>query len=534
MSLVYRFFSFLFLRKGALFFCCFTILFQNLQSQIHPPKREFRGVWIASVKNIDWPSRAGLSTEKQQAELLEMLDRCKETGLNAVIFQIRPAGEVFYESRFEPWSSYLNGEMGKAPTPYYDPLEFAINACHERGLEMHAWINPFRLNLDWFEGKELPQGHIGNRFPDWTFAYGKNLYVDPGNPYARRYILEIVSDVVKRYDIDAIHFDDYFYPYKIQGEILNDSLSFQRFNIDNLNLEDWRRQNINSFIRDVSDSIYAVKPFVELGISPFGVWRNISQDPKGSNTRSGQSSYDDLYADILKWMEEGWIDYVAPQIYWSRGFGPADFEVLLDWWERNRKRTKLYIGQALYKIDNNSDTNWSNPEEIPQQIRQIRNLRSVSGSIFFSAKWLKTNPLGIMDSLSQNHYYFPSLTPYANRFQVEAPLAPYGLETDSDPKGVAMIWSSEASNKEVKYYVVYRNKGRKIPLPLPEYQQTIVRSNDLYFLDKNTRWLRKYTYAITAVDWLGNESEISNFRSQRRWSRIPKKPKKEKATLGGR
>lgn len=511
----------------------FLLVFSDLCGQIHPPKREFRGAWIASIKNIDWPSRSDLSTEEQKRELAALLDKCKEAGLNAVLFQIRPTGEVFYASPFEPWSEYLTGAVGRAPRPFYDPLTFAIEEAHKRGMELHAWINPFRLHMDWHADKSLPADHLANKKPEWTIPYGKNLYLDPGNPKTRAYLTEVILDVVKRYEIDAIHFDDYFYPYKIQGEDFLDSVSYQSFNPRNLDLDDWRRSNVNAFIKTISDSIYETNSYVELGISPFGVWRNKHQDPMGSDTRSGQTSYDDLYADILYWVREGWIDYVAPQLYWSQGYSPADFTHLVDWWAEHCGGSKLYIGHALYKINNNADINWENPSEIPEQLKLIRRYKSISGSIFFSAKWLNTNPLGVFDSLKTNHYYFPSLTPRMTRADYQLPLSPINLETDSDKKGIVMIWDDQGLEDEVKYFVIYRNKGRKMPLPLPEFQVATIRSEELYYLDEKTRFFSKYTYGITAISWRGNESELSPLRSQRRWSGLFGKKAKEKATLGG-
>lgn len=533
--MIFVFRSFLFVNFCRFFtFGILLFIFSDLLCQTHPPKREFRGAWIASIKNIDWPSNKDLSTEEQQTELRDLLDKCVEAGLNAVVFQIRPTGEVFYNSPFEPWSEYLTGKVGRAPSPYYDPLTFAIKEAHSRGLELHAWINPFRLHMDWKLGKDLPADHIAIKTPEWTIAYGKNLYLDPGLPQTRKYLTQVILDIVKRYQIDAIHFDDYFYPYKIQGESFNDSLSFDRYNSRNLSLDEWRRSNINTFIKTISDSIYEANSYVELGISPFGVWRNKSQDPMGSSTRSGQTSYDDLYADILYWIREGWIDYVVPQLYWSQGYSPADFRHLVDWWAEHSGGSKLYIGHALYKIDNNVDPNWENPREIPEQIKLLRRYKSVSGSVFFSARWLKTNPLGVFDSLRNNHYYYPSLTPPMTRADYQLPLSPINLELDSDPEGIAMIWNDRGLEGEVKYYVVYRNKGDKAPLPLPEFQLTIIRSEDLFFLDEKTRFFRKYTYGVTAVNWRGNESDMSAYRSQRRWSGLFRKKEKEKATLGGK
>ena len=504
-------------------FCfCLILIFlfsSSINAQTHPPKREFRGVWIATVKNIDWPSKAGLPSDDQKLELTRLLDLHKENGFNAVILQIRPGGDAFYESSLEPWSRWLTGEEGRRPYPYYDPLTFAIKESHLRGMEFHAWINPFRAALDWDLGLGNSPEHIAIKNPEWFIPYGKNLYFDPGIPEAREYVRSVVMDIVNRYDIDAIHFDDYFYPYKIAGELFDDSTSFINHAWPGEDLADWRRNNVSHFIRMLSDSIRQVKPWVKLGISPFGVWRNQADDPRGSATRAGQTSYDDLYADILKWLREGWIDYVAPQIYFSIGYPPAAFDVLVDWWSKNSYGRNLYIGHAAYKVNNNPDVNWKNPAEIPRQIKLIRQYReSIQGSIFFSSNWFPKNPLGITDSLRENLYYYSCLLPVTPWIDALPPVSPVGLETDSYKDGIAMIWENTGLEQDAEYYAIYRAEKKEEPVAAPEYLLDIVRGKDLYYLDRDTRFLRKYTYAITALDRNHNESKISHFRSQRRWS----------------
>ena len=511
------------------FIFVFSFAVKHIHGQAHPPKREFRGVWIATVKNIDWPSEAGLNSEDQQLELINQLDLHLQNGFNAIILQIRPGGDAFYQSPFEPWSQWLTGQQGRPPIPYYDPLAFAIAEAHKRGMEFHAWINPFRASIDWELETAIDPDHIIFRQPDWFIAYGKNLYFDPGIPEVRAYVKEVVMDVVNRYDVDAIHFDDYFYPYKINGEEFGDSISYANHGWAEPEKGNWRRNNINTFIQELSESIRKAKPMVRLGISPFGVWRNDRDDPRGSATRAGQTSYDDLYADILTWLKEGWIDYVAPQIYFSIGYQPAAFDVLIDWWSKNSFGRNVYIGQAAYKVNNNQDKNWEDPQEIPRQIRLIRQYReAVHGSIFFSSKWFSRNPLGMTDSLRENLYYYPSLPPISPWIDALPPISPIGLETDSDKEGIAMIWEDIGLEEEAAYYAIYRANKSNLPIAAPENLIALVRKSDLYYLDRETRFLRKYTYAITALDRNHNESQMSEYRSQRRWSGWGKGRKKKK------
>jgi len=387
-------------------------------SQNQTPKREFRGVWIATVKNIDWPSRAGLSSEEQQRELVNLIDRYHQMGMNAIIFQVRPAGDVFYFSAIEPWSEWLTGIQGKAPVPFYDPLQVAIEACHERGMELHAWVNPFRAYLDVDRDRMTHVFHVMHTHPEWVVTYGPNAYIDPGIPAARDYVVEVIEDIVMRYDIDAIHIDDYFYPYKIEGKAFPDTLSFERYGRNYRDKDEWRRENNNQFIYELRNTIKTHKPWVELGISPFGVWRNNADDPLGSDTRAGVTSYDDLYADVRTWLQKGWIDYVAPQIYFSIGYPPADYAILLDWWSQNSFNRQLYIGKAAYKVNNNHDQNWKLPGQIPGQIRMDRQREKVDGSIYFSAKSLILNPFCYTSLTSKTLYQ--GFLPLTNRGAIAA------------------------------------------------------------------------------------------------------------------
>lgn len=363
-------------------------------------KKEMRGVWIASVLNIDWPSKKGLSVEEQKQEFIKILDNVKEWNMNAVFVQIKPVGDAFYPSKFSPWSEYLTGKQGE--NPGYDPLEFMIEEAHKRNIEFHAWFNPYRLTMSGGIDK-LSNDNIGKQRPDWTITYGGKLYLNPGIPEVNDYIIKSIMEVVKKYDIDGVHMDDYFYPYKVKGEIYKDDEQFEKYGKGFENVADWRRDNVNKLIKQLHKSIKAEKEDVSFGISPFGVWRNISTDSvRGSNTKAGIQNYDDLYADILYWMENNWIDYVAPQIYWNQGFKIAEYNTLVNWWSKYAKETNtdLYIGQAAYRIKD-----WDNSDELINQIKYNREFKEVKGSIFFSYSSLVKNPKGILEKIKNDVYF---------------------------------------------------------------------------------------------------------------------------------
>ena len=364
-------------------------------------KTEFRGVWIATVDNIDWPSRGNYDPDSQKAEFTRLLDMHQRNGINAVVVQVRPAADAFYPSPYEPWSQWLTGKQGAPPTPYYDPLEFMVTQTHKRGMEFHAWMNPYRAEFNIGRSSISPT-HITRLHPEWFLAYGDKRYFDPGNKEAQQYVTSVVRDVVSRYAIDAIHFDDYFYPYRISGKEFPDNAKFLQYG-NGMNKDDWRRSNTDSIILMISKAIKEENQHCQFGISPFGVWRNGDKDPEnGSNTRAGQTNYDDLYADILLWLKNGWIDYVAPQLYWEIGHKAANFEVLVDWWGRHSYGKNCYIGLGIYKA--NSNGAWKDKTQIPRQIEILRNTPNIQGMIFYSSKIFDKNPNGWSDSLRLNYF----------------------------------------------------------------------------------------------------------------------------------
>ncbi len=372
------------------------------------PKPELRAVWIATVDNIDWPTPGNYNTDSQKAEFIRLLDTHQYNGMNAVVVQVRPATDAFYPSPYEPWSQWLTGVQGKPPSPYYDPLEFMISETHKRNMEFHAWMNPYRAEFR-IGGSSIAPTHITRLHPDWFLSYGDKRYFDPGNKDVQRYVTNVVKDVVSRYAVDAIHFDDYFYPYRIAGQVFPDTVSYTLYG-NGTNREDWRRSNVDSIILMLHDAIRNTNPKCQFGISPFGVWRNADKDPvNGSNTRAGQTNYDDLYADILLWLRNKWVDYVAPQLYWEFGHKAAPYEILIDWWNNHTYGVNCYIGLGMYRA--NSNGAWKDNTQLPRQIEMLRSKPNINGMIFFSSKSFDKNPNGWNDSLRLHYFKDPVPTP---------------------------------------------------------------------------------------------------------------------------
>ncbi|MEJ7611814.1 MAG: family 10 glycosylhydrolase [Ferruginibacter sp.] len=362
-------------------------------------KKEFRGVWIATIDNIDWPDTPRIGAEQQKASFIKLLDMHKKNGMNAIVFQIRPAADAFYPSPYEPWSQWLTGVQGVPPVPLYDPLEFMIAETHRRGMEFHAWMNPYRAVFN-ITRSSVAADHITRTRPEWFVTYGGKKYFDPALPAAQDFVTEIVKDVVKRYKPDAIHFDDYFYPYPLPGIPFPDDVTYRK-NSRGLSKAAWRRSNTDSIILKVSTAIKQVNKNCRFGISPFGIWRNANADKDGSLSK-GLSNYDDLYADILLWLKKGWIDYVAPQLYWAIGNRSAPFEVMTEWWSRHTYGKDCYIGIGYYMAGYNAA--WRDKTQIPRQIRVIRNTPNMKGMIFYSSRSFEKNPYGWNDSLRTNYF----------------------------------------------------------------------------------------------------------------------------------
>jgi len=398
---------------------------------------EFRAIWIATINNIDWPSNPNLPVEAQKGEFIRLLDTFQKFNLNVVILQVRAASDAFYESKSEPWSQFLTGKQGKAPSPYYDPLAWAIEMCHRRGMELHAWFNPFRVrNLGFYP---LDPNSFAAKHPQYVKEFDKKYFLDPGYPEVISHLVEVIAEVATNYDVDAILLDDYFYPYPVDGKKFGDEKSFTKYgrHFYPKRLKEWRRENINHFISSLHDTLVQINPKIKFGISPFGIWRNKSVDPAGSAGLRGMSSYDDLYADVRKWLMNGWIDYVIPQLYWEKGNHFGDFTSLVQWWSDNSYGKPLYIGQALYKSTAGKN-GWVLPDELTDQINYLRTNQKVRGFAFYSAsniqklsasqvKALRGNQLNSVAAIDDNRHV-PVTTPSAVSTPVVAPLTSAQIE----------------------------------------------------------------------------------------------------------
>lgn len=391
-----------------LFLILFLIPFRgsSQDSSAVPASREFRGVWIATVNNIDYPFEPTTDAELLKAEFISLIDLHKRNGMNAIVFQIRPSADAFYASSLEPWSRWLTGTQGLAPEPYFDPLQFMVEETHKRGMEFHAWLNPYRAVFS--KNTTLAPNHISRTHPEWLLTYGDKKYFDPGNPEARKYLVSIVKDIVQRYNIDAIHFDDYFYPYPLNGIEFPDAKSYGLYG-NGLSRNNWRRSNTDSIISNIHDMIKAVKPSCQFGISPFGIWRNSESDPEGSNTQRVLTNYDDLYADILLWLKKGWIDYVAPQLYWNIGHRRAEFSMLVDWWNNHTYGRNCYIGIGIYLVGSNNE--WKDLTQIPRQIEKIRSAKNIQGMIFYHSRTFEEDPFGVSKKIREKYFNYPAAPP---------------------------------------------------------------------------------------------------------------------------
>jgi len=520
----------------------FLVFSQNIASWGQPPISELRGAWIATVANIDWPSKPGLPVERQKAEFDSLLDVLKAMNLNAVFVQVRPSGDAFYNSASVPWSKFLTGEQGLPPADSsYDPLRYMIKAAHDRRMEFHAWLNPYRATWD-LDTANLSLIHPLRSLPpavkkQWFFRYGRRYYFNPANPFVRQYLVNVVRDIITRYDVDGIHFDDYFYPYKEQGEALNDYNEFASNPRGFTNIEDWRRDNVNKLIQDVSQVVKKFKPFLRFGIGPFGVWRNADRDPtNGSDTRAGITSYDDLYADVLLWLKNGWIDYVAPQLYWSIGYPPADYQKLVDWWSKHTYGRHLYIGHAAYKIANSpNDANWNKPEEISKQVALNRSNPNVHGSIYYSVKPLFRNPLGVQDTIINKLYQYPALVPSIPTMAKTPPATPQICRVKGTPSTVKLAWQvcDILTGEEMPhYFAIYRFDGEAIGNFRDPYNLLITTpfySEKYIYEDQTAVGGEYYTYVIVAY----NRANVESYSSEPIYVKKTKKGAKKKRKLFG-
>ena len=485
-----------------------TFLFSVLAvSVLHAqsPKREFRAAWIASVSNIDWPSKPGLPAIEQQQQFIARLDQLKALGCNAVIVQIRPCADALYDSKIEPWSNYLSGRQGEAPFPYYDPLIFMIAETHKRNMEFHAWFNPYRALMDSKQHAPSPK-HITRTHPEWIVNYGGQSIIDPGIPEARQYVIDVITDVVKRYDIDAVHLDDYFYPYRVAHSEFGDGKSYAKYG-QGANRDDWRRNNVSLFISLLNTNIKHIKPYVKLGVSPFGIWRNADKDPEGSNTKGGQTNYDDLYADVVLWMQKGWVDYLLPQLYWEHTSHAAPFSVLMPWWYGHCYKRHVYYGLAPYRMVTAKSGAWVGVKELMWQLRDIRGQCPNSGYAFFSAASFDKVKAPLKDSLKYGFNKYPALVPPMDWLD-SIPPAPPVVAMEVTGHTATLKWKENNPQKEPLRYVVYRFVNGE-PVNLERNDRILSIQQGTEYVDPDIEKYKSCSYLVTALDRLWNESKPS-------------------------
>lgn len=496
---------------------------------VQEQSEQLRGVWVSTVYNLDFPSKKGLTEWEYKNEYISLLDNLETLNMNAVIFQVRPKSDAFYESKLNPWSEYLTGTQGLSPG--WDPLEWMIEEAHNRGMEFHAWFNPYRVTTGTEQLSDLAPNNWARQNPQHVFSFGGKLQLNPGEPEVIKYINDSVMEVVENYDIDAVHFDDYFYPFKSGDNwyAKEEEDAFKKYGDGFNSRDDWRRNNVDKLIETVHNSIDSYnknnKKSVQFGISPFGIWGHKELHPEGSKEgvgsltpRTSRASYDDQFADTRKWVRNNWIDYIAPQIYWTFDEKAAPYGELVDWWTSVVRGTNvhLYIGHANYrKADlNNKNLSWQNPEEISNQLKFNSLYDEIKGSIFFRYKSLlesENSPVAnkeFINILKTQHFYNKAMLPsksWLSHKEIQSPLSLRSIKTSY---GYILLWEDSPTNDATSYLVYREEVGGKA-----DVKQSIIKNvdrsnyNAFVFIDKNVDLSRTYVYAVTALDKAYNESK---------------------------
>lgn len=472
------------------------------------PKREFRGAWIHTVGNQQFKT---MSADSIKQLFIKTLDNFEKAGVNAVIFQVRPQADAFYISDLEPWSRFLSGEQGMAPDPVWDPLQFMIEESHKRGMELHAWCNPYRVTSN--DKEQLHPNHLYFKKPEIFKKYGTQLYFDPGEPESIKHTVRVIADMVSRYDLDAVHFDDYFYPYPIAFEEFHDDASFVKYaksqGFEYWQKADWRRNNVATLIKELNDTIKSLKPWVRFGISPFGIHRNLKDTPDGSGSKTnGLSNYEQLYADIPQWADSSWIDYNVPQIYWKIGHPAADYKTLIEWWNEKNYKGHLYIGQNISTFKE-PDLDIPSKTQFEAKMNLVRTLKNVDGNVWWPGWSINSNPFGFTDSLAMKYQKKPALIPVYENLDT---VAPSGVSKAAF-KGDYLVWSHPLLNVKnadpmqvPRFFAVYRfPKGSKIDISNTDYLEKLVDSPRFY-IQKSGGKKSKWIYVVTAIDRCWNES----------------------------
>ena len=457
--------------------------------------RECRGAWIQCVNG----QFMGMSTADMQKTLTYQLDELQKDGANAIIFQVRPECDALYNSSIEPWSRFLTGEQGKAPSPYWDPLQWMIEQCHKRGMELHAWINPYRAKTK--TTHVLSPKHIAHKRRDLVFEYDGQYILNPAYDENRQYICHVVGDILRRYDVDGLHIDDYFYPYPAAGCTIPDENLYRRNPGGHSNIGDWRRYNVNLFMKEMHDTIRAVKPWVKFGVSPFGIYRNKKSDPNGSDTR-GLQNYDDLYADVLLWINNGWVDYCVPQIYWQIGHPTADYKTLIQWWDRNASARPLYIGEDVERTVKYKDEDNPNQHQMPAKYKLHDFANNVQGTVLWYAKAAVDN-IGNYGMMLRNVYW---------RNPALQPLMPFiSKKQPGKPRKVKMVWTSDGP---MLFWTAPKTKSKSKDWASNAHQYAVYCDGTLVAVTSDTFFKlpyvdgkTKHTYVVTSLNRIHNESK---------------------------
>lgn len=493
------------MRKYILFMLMMSGLVMSLQAA---PKRQMRAAWIATVVRIDWPASVSSATAQRQ-QMLTMLDSLQSLHFNTVIFQVRPSADAFYQSDIEPWSRYLTGKQGVAPEFFYDPLDFLIREAHRRCIDVHVWLNPYRV-LNNEDLSQLDANHLFFKRPELFVKYGEQYFFNPALDETRAHLNRVVADIVRRYDIDAVHFDDYFYPYRVKGLEFPDQAAFKANPRGFKDKSDWRRDNVNLVISQLQQTIKSIKPWVEFGISPFGVWRSNDKDPRGSNTKGSLTNYDDLYADVLLWLKNGTIDYVVPQLYWEMGKPKVDYAHLVEWWSNNSYGRNLYVGLFASQLGNPAASSpWRNGNELMRQLRFSETFSAVQGAAFYSAVALMENRQGLCDSL-RTYYRYPALVPTNTNLKGEPSAQIQRVRIMYDDYQPNLVWraSEETGGCQARYYVVYAFKGSKLgDFSNPANILVTTTDNCVDLSHWASRLQGKYKFAVTVVNRFNHESK---------------------------
>lgn len=464
-------------------------------------KREFRGAWMQVING----QYTGLSTAAMQQKLAHQLDVLQADGVNAIIFQVRPECDALYASKLEPWSRFLTGEQGVAPSPYWDPLAWMVEQCHKRGMELHAWINPYRASTA--STKVFAPNHIVRTHPERVFGYGGQLILNPALKENRDYICQVVADIVNRYDIDALHIDDYFYPYPVAGQSLPDEAYYKADTRGFSNIDDWRRDNVNLFVKQLYATIHACKSWVKFGVSPFGIYRNQRTDPKNGSATNGLQNYDDLYADVLLWVNNGWVDYCVPQLYWEIGNRAADYKTLIRWWDKFAANRPLFIGESIDRTVKYADPANPNSNQMPAKHRLHQEAHNVNGTVLWYADEAVRNVGNYGEVLRTAYWKHPALQPLMPFIDSKAPKKPRKVKVIMTCDGPVLFWTAPKGKKwgdvAVKYVVYRFEPGEKVDLS-DASNIVAVTSDTFYKLPMNNG---RTIYAVTALDRMSNESK---------------------------